>query len=411
VARRDAAGSPVEIPADDFAVPGFRAAGVACGVKKSGALDLALLVSERPAAVAGVFTRSTVVGAPVAVSRARVRSGRARGVVANSGCSNVAMGARGLRDAEAMAEAAARAVGCEPREMLVASTGVIGEPLPLAKIRRGVRAAGAQLAAGGLRSAARAIMTTDTVPKLAVRRFRLGGRVATVAGIAKGAGMIEPNMATMLAFLATDAAATPAALRGFLRSACDASFNRLTIDGETSTSDTLLLFANGAAGNAPLRSARSPGAGAFADALEAVCVELVRALARDGEGATKLVTVHVRGARTPEQAERAAKRIANSVLVKTALFGGDPNWGRILQTVGAGRVDLDLARAEVRWAGVPVFRGGRSAGPAARRRAGAAMAKPELDVVVDLARGRAEATVWTCDLSYEYVKVNAEYTT
>jgi glutamate N-acetyltransferase/amino-acid N-acetyltransferase len=274
-----------------------------------------------------------------------------------------------------------------------------------------VRAASAALAADGLPAAARAIMTTDSVPKLAVRSFRLGGREVRLAGIAKGAGMIEPNMATMLAFLATDAAVAPAALRGFLRRACDASFNRLTIDGETSTSDTLLLFANGAAGNAPLRSAHGPGAGAFAAALAEVCVELVRALARDGEGATRLVTVTVRGARTPAQAERAAKRIANSVLVKTALFGGDPNWGRILQTVGAGRIELDLARAEVRWAGVPVFRGGRSAGPAARRRAGAAMAKPELDVVVDLARGRAQATVWTCDLSYDYVRINAEYTT
>jgi glutamate N-acetyltransferase/amino-acid N-acetyltransferase len=233
----------------------------------------------------------------------------------------------------------------------------------------------------------------------------------TIAGIAKGSGMIEPNMATLLAFLATDAAIAPAALRVLLRRAADASFNRLSIDGESSTSDTLLLLANGVAGNPTLRSAAGPAARAFAAALEEVCVELVRALARDGEGATKLVTVKVRRARSAAEAERAAKRIANSVLVKTALFGGDPNWGRVLQTVGAGRVDLDLARAEVRWAGVTVFRAGRSAGPGARRRAGAAMAKPEIEVVVDLARGRAEATVWTCDLSYDYVKINAEYTT
>jgi len=392
-------------------VPGFRAAGVACGVKKSGAPDLALLVSDVPAAAAGVFTRSTVVGAPVAVSRARVARGRARGVVANSGCSNVAMGARGVRDAEAMAAAAARAVGCPAAEMLVASTGVIGMPLPMARIRRGIRAAEVALAEDGLPAAARAIMTTDRVPKLAARRVRLGGRLVTIAGIAKGSGMIEPNMATLLAFLATDAAIAPAALRVLLRRAADASFNRLSIDGESSTSDTLILLANGVAGNPTLRSAAGAGARAFAAALEEVCVELVRALARDGEGATKLVTVRVRGARSAAEAERAAKRIANSALVKTALFGGDPNWGRVLQTVGAGRVDLDLARAEVRWAGVTVFRGGRSAGPAARRRAGAAMAEPEIEVVVDLARGRAEATVWTCDLSYDYVKINAEYTT
>jgi glutamate N-acetyltransferase/amino-acid N-acetyltransferase len=395
----------------DVAVPGFRAAGVACGVKASGALDLALLASDVPAAAAGVFTRSTVVGAPVLVSRARVAGGRARVIVANSGCSNVAMGARGVRDAEAMAAAAARAVGCPPEQALVASTGVIGQPLPLEKVRRGVRAAAAALAPGGLADAARAIMTTDTVPKLAARQVRLGRATATLAGMAKGAGMIEPDMATLLAFLVTDAAVSPPALRALLRGAADASFNRLTIDGETSTSDTALLLANGLAGNAPIRTLRGAEARAFAEALEDLCVELVRALARDGEGATKLVTVRVRGARTRAQAERAAKRIANSVLVKTALFGGDPNWGRILQTVGAGRIDLDLARAEVRWAGVPVFRGGRAAGPAARRRAGAAMGSAELEIAVDLARGRAEATVWTCDLSYEYVKVNAEYTT
>jgi glutamate N-acetyltransferase/amino-acid N-acetyltransferase len=399
-------------PSPSYAsVPGFRWAGVACGLKKSGAPDLAMLVSDVPAAVAGVFTRSTVVGAPVTVSRARAARGRARGVVVNSGCSNVAMGARGVRDAEAMAAAAARAVGCDAREMLVASTGVIGMPLPLARIRSGVRIAGRALAPAGMPEAALAIMTTDTVPKLAARRFTIGGRIATIAGIAKGAGMIEPDMATMLSFLATDAAVAPAALRGFLRRAADASYNKLTIDGETSTSDTVLLFANGVAGNPPIRSARSPGAAAFARALEEVCVELVRALARDGEGATKLVTVRVRGGRTPDQAARAAKRIANSVLVKTALFGGDPNWGRVLQTVGAGRIELDLAKAEVKWAGVTVYRAGRSAGPGARKRAGEAMKQPEVDVVVDLGRGRAEATVWTCDLSYDYVKINAEYTT
>jgi glutamate N-acetyltransferase/amino-acid N-acetyltransferase len=399
------------VPSSTAIVPGFRWAGIACGLKKSGAPDLAMLVSDLPAAVAGVFTRSTVVGAPVTVSRARAARGRARGVVVNSGCSNVAMGARGIRDAEVMAAAAARAVGCDAHEMLVASTGVIGMPLPMDKIRSGVASASQALAADGMPAAARAIMTTDTVPKEAVRTVRIGGKRVTIAGIAKGSGMIEPNMATMLSFLATDAAVSPAALRGFLRRAADASYNKLTIDGESSTSDTVLLFANGAAGNAELKTARGRDAEAFAAALEAVCVDLVRALARDGEGATKLVTVRVRGARTEEQAERAAKRIANSVLVKTALFGGDPNWGRVLQTIGAGRIDLDLAKAEVKWAGVTVFKNGRSAGPAARARSGEAMKGGEVDVVVNLARGRAEATVWTCDLSYDYVKINAEYTT
>jgi glutamate N-acetyltransferase/amino-acid N-acetyltransferase len=229
--------------------------------------------------------------------------------------------------------------------------------------------------------------------------------------MAKGAGMIEPNMATMLAFLVTDAAIAPPALRALLREAADASFNRLTIDGETSTSDTALLLANGVAGNAPIGRARSPAARAFAAALEDLCIELVRALARDGEGATKLVTVRVRGARTPAEAERAAKRIANSVLVKTALFGGDPNWGRILQTVGAGRVRLDLARTEVRLGGVPVFRAGASTGTAARARAGKKLRAPEVDISVRLGAGRGRCRIWTCDLSYEYIRVNADYTT
>lgn len=393
-----------------IAVPGFRATGVRCGIKKRG-LDLMLIASDVPAAAAGVFTRSTVVGAPVTLSRERVRRGRARAIVANSGCSNVAMGVRGLADARAMAAAAARALDCPPGEVLVASTGVIGQPLPLERIERGVPKAAAALAPDGLPAAARAIMTTDTVPKLAAVRLRIDGRPVTLAGIAKGAGMIEPNVATMLSFLVTDAAVAPPLLRRLLRRAADASYNRVTIDGEGSTSDTVLLLANGRAGHAPLRDAASAGARRLAGALGEVTQELARAIARDGEGATRLVTVRIAGARSAAEAERAAKRVANSVLVKTALFGGDPNWGRILQTIGAGRVAIRLSRAEVRLGGVPVFRGGASTGSAARARAGRALRSPEVDVAVDLAAGRHAATVWTCDLSYDYVRINADYTT
>jgi len=391
-------------------VPGFRASGVHCGIKHSGR-DLALLVSDRPAAVAGVFTRSTVVGAPVELCRARVRRGRGLAVVANSGVSNVAMGARGRRDAEAMAAAAARALGTTSEDVLVASTGVIGEPLPMPKIRRGVRAAAAALRPGGLGDAARAIMTTDTVPKLAVRRVRIGAREVTLAGIAKGSGMVEPDVATMLSFLLTDAPVQPAFLRRTLREAADASFNRLTVDGEGSTSDTVLLLANGAAGGAPLRGPSSPGARAFRDGLCELCEELARALARDGEGATKLVTVRVEGARSGAEAERAARRIANSLLVKTALFGGDANWGRILQTVGAGGTALRLGRTEVALGGVTVFRHGASTGPAARRRAAARLRRDEVEITVKLGAGRGRARLWTCDLSTDYVRINAEYTT
>jgi len=394
----------------DAIVPGFRAAGVRCGIKKSGP-DLALLVSEGPAAAAGVFTRSTVVGAPVELSRARVRRGRARVIVANSGVSNVAMGARGLADARAMSAAAARAVGCAPEDVLVASTGVIGHPLPIARIRAGLPRAARALADDGLAAAARAIMTTDTVPKVAALRTRVDGRTVTLAGIAKGAGMIEPNMATMLAFLLTDAAVAPPLLRRLLRRACDATFNRLTVDGETSTSDSVLILANGRAGHPLLREPAGAGARRFAGALGELAETLARALARDGEGATKLVTVRVAGARSAVEAERAAKRIANSMLVKTALFGRDPNWGRVLQAVGAARVRIALARAWVRLAGVTVWRHGAPTGAAARSRAGRALARPEIEIAVDLAAGRHAATVWTCDLSYDYVRINADYTT
>ncbi len=391
-------------------MPGFRAAGVHCGIKPADP-DLALIASDVPAAVAGVFTRSSVVGAPVEWCRERVPSSSGRAVVVNSGISNVATGERGRRDAAAMAETAARALGCETDAVYVASTGVIGEPLPMPRIRDGIAQAAEALGPGGLPDAARAIMTTDTRPKWASRRIRVGARTLTVAGVAKGSGMIEPDMATMLAFVVTDAAAAPRYLRGALRRAADRSFNRLTIDGEGSTSDSVLVLANGVAGNAKLTSSSSPGATRFETALLQVCDELAQALARDGEGATKLVRVAVRGAASAADADRAARRIANSMLVKTALFGRDPNWGRILQTVGAGRVALDLDRAEVRLAGVSVYRRGRPAGPGARRRAEARMGADEIAIELDLGVGRHEASLWTCDLTYDYVRINAEYTT
>jgi glutamate N-acetyltransferase/amino-acid N-acetyltransferase len=281
----------------------------------------------------------------------------------------------------------------------------------MARIRRGIRAAAAALSETGLADAADAIRTTDTFAKSARTSLRLGGRRVTLAGIAKGSGMIEPDMGTLLAFVLTDAAASPAFLRGALRRAADASFNRVTVDGETSTSDSLLLFANGAAGNPPLRRPGGRDARAFERALAQVCGSLARDVARDGEGATRLVCVRVREARSPADAERAARRIANSLLVKTALFGGDANWGRILQTLGAGRVRLALPRTQVRLGGVVVFRRGTSAGPAARARAGRALAAKEIEVEVRLGAGRAEARVYTCDLSYDYVRINAEYTT
>lgn len=404
IARRDVKST------SSICVPGFKAAGVHCGVKESG-LDLALIASDVPARVAGVFTQSTVVGAPVELSRDRVRAGSARAVVINSGVANVAMGAQGLRDAAAMAQCAATAIGVPAEQVLVASTGVIGSRLPMPRIRRGIRAAADGLEQGGLRDAAEAIRTTDTFAKTAVATADVDGCEVTVVGIAKGSGMIEPNMATMLAFLMTDAAVAAPFLGRVLREAANAGFNRLSVDGETSTSDMALLFANGVARNRELRGPRSPGAAAFAAAVERIAIALTRDIARDGEGATKLVTVRVEGAANAADAERAARRIANSVLVKTAIFGGDANWGRILQTVGAARVRLKLDRAAVRLGGVTVFRAGASAGPAARRSAARKLQAAEVEVAIDLGAGRATAQLWTCDMGYDYVKINAEYTT
>jgi glutamate N-acetyltransferase/amino-acid N-acetyltransferase len=318
------------------------------------------------------------------------------------------MGVRGTQDATEMAQCAAKVIAAPPEQVLVASTGVIGDRLPMPRIRRGIRGAGAELAATGFARAAEAIMTTDTFPKTAAVTTLVDGQPVTVVGIAKGSGMIEPNMATMLAFLVTDAAVAAPYLRRVLK---DASFNRLSIDGETSTSDMTLLFANGHAGHRVLQGPRSRGGRAFAEAVEEVSVVLTRDLARDGEGATKLVTIRVEGAANRPDAERAARRIANSLLVKTALFGGDANWGRILQTVGAAEVRISLDRAVVKLAGVTVFRAGASAGPAARNRAAKKLLASEIEVAIDLGVGRASAQMWTCDLSYDYVKINAEYTT
>jgi glutamate N-acetyltransferase/amino-acid N-acetyltransferase len=352
------------------------------------------------------------VGAPVEVSRERVADGRARAVVVNSGVSNVAMGARGLRDARSMARLAARAIDCPEDEMLVASTGVIGEPLPMDVLRSGIPQAADALSATpeAFAAAAEAIRTTDTHAKLASVGLRLGGKPVTLLGIAKGSGMIEPNMATMLSFLMTDARIPAGVLRPMLRRVADRTFNCLSVDGEGSTSDTVVLLANGASGAASLK-ARSEDARRFETALLAVCEDLVRQLARDGEGATRLVRVEVTGARTADEARRAARRIGNSLLVKTAVFGGDPNWGRILQTIGAEQIHWHSERAAIRVGGVTVFSRGRSAGPAARRRAEKAHAAEEIEIRVELGMGRHASRLFTCDLTYDYVRINAEYTT
>jgi glutamate N-acetyltransferase/amino-acid N-acetyltransferase len=399
---------PVLIVSGGVTTPrAFRAAGVSAGIKAAG-LDLALLVSDRPAVAAAVFTTNRVQAAPILVSREHLArtAGTARAIVVNSGCANACTGEAGLATARDTAAEAARLLGCPAEQVLVASTGVIGVALDIEKIRRGLPAALAALAPEGGGDAARAIMTTDPFPKEAAARVRIDGVDVTIGGMAKGSGMIEPAMATMLGFVTTDAA-VPAPWRDrALREAVDRTFNAITVDGETSTNDCVVLLANGASG-ATVSEASYP---AFASALAAVCRELALGIVRGGEGATKLVTVIVSGGATEDDARRAAKAIANSLLVKTAVHGGDPNWGRLIAVAGRAGVAFDLARAAVRIGGVVLFENGRPHDEAAPE-AAVHLAGREIELQVNLGAGMAASTVWTCDLSADYVRINAEYRT
>jgi glutamate N-acetyltransferase/amino-acid N-acetyltransferase len=392
--------------------PGFRATAAACGLKAGGAADLALIVADGPAAAAGIFTTNRVVAAPVRYDRAVLEDGaaRVRVVVANAGCANACTGARGDEDARAMAALAAAAVGCEAGQVLVLSTGVIGRRLDLAKVARGIEGASRPGAASGALAAARAIMTTDTSPKLAAGDFVADGRTFAIRGIAKGSGMIHPDLATMLAVITTDAELSPPALRLALVAAAARSFNRVSVDGDTSTNDTVLLLASGAAGPLPGPAAEA----AFSTALAGCATALARQIARDGEGATRLVEITVEGAADEEQAYRVADRIARSPLVKTAIHGGDPNWGRVLAAAGASGVVIDPARLTLAFgpsgAEVRVVAGGEPLAHDEAAASAALRADPAC-VRLGLGLGGAAATVWTCDLSADYVAINAHYTT
>ena len=387
---------------------GYRAAGAACGLKPSG-LDVALVVSDEPAAAAGLFTTNLAVAAPVVVAREQLErsGGRARVIAVNSRCANACTGAEGLAAAREMVAAAAAAVGCEPAHVLIASTGVIGMRLDTAKVRAGIDAAARSLSRGAHLDAAQAIMTTDIVPKEAAVRVATPRGTFTIGGMVKGAGMVEPNLATMLGFLTTDAAVEPAALDAALREAARDTFNAITVDGEPSTNDAVFLLANGASGVA-VDGETLP---AFAAGLRELCAGLAREIVRGGEGATKLVTVRVSGAASDEEARRTARLIANSPLVKTAVHGGDPNWGRIVAVAGRAGVAFDPDRAAVRIGRVTLYEG---ATVFAEREAAAAehLKGHEVEVAVDLGVGGAgAATAWTCDLSADYVRINADYRT
>jgi glutamate N-acetyltransferase/amino-acid N-acetyltransferase len=418
---------------------GFRFAATACGLKKTGGLDLALIASDTPASAAAVFTTNLVQAAPVVLSRAHVRKAarRMRAIIVNSGNANCCTGRAGMRASQDTAARTAREIGCEADEIIVCSTGVIGVPMKVEKILSALPELAGSLASRGesFDALTHAIMTTDTRPKWAAAACRIGGKTVRVLGCAKGAGMIHPNMATMLAFVVTDAAIAPALLRRALREVTARTFNSITVDGDTSTNDTLAILANGASGARILagrsfgfdkRAAKKRGALApeadfrkFVSALEKICRSLALAIVADGEGAQRVVEIEVRGARTDRDARRIALTIAHSPLVKTAVAGADPNWGRILAAAGRAGVRFDPNRARITLAGIPVFRRGRPL-PFDERAAHQAMLAKHICIVMDLGERtpkrksgttRHSARIYTCDFTAEYVRINASYRT
>ncbi|MBU0514607.1 MAG: bifunctional glutamate N-acetyltransferase/amino-acid acetyltransferase ArgJ [Proteobacteria bacterium] len=394
---------------ETFVVPGFRAGAAAAGVKKAdGRLDVALIVADGPCPTAGVFTRNLVQAAPVVLSRERLRSGYARAILANSGNANAGTGAPGLEAARAWTALAAEALGVGSEEVLMASTGVIGLPLSVGPMERALPRLIASLAPDGFGAAARAIMTTDTVPKTFFARTEVAGVEVGLGGIGKGAGMIRPDLATMLCFLCTDARVEPKYLSRVLSRAVDASFNRITIDGDTSTNDCVFLMASGAAGNAPLAGPNDRGGPALEELVTAACRDLAHRIVADGEGATKVCRVAVIGAASAFDAQRAAFTVAESPLVKTALFGGDPNWGRILAALGRSGARFDPEDVDIFFDGVQMVAGGLGLW-SNESRAAEVMRRPEMTIQIDLKAGQASFTVLTCDFSREYVSINADY--
>ena len=388
---------------------GFLAAGVHAGLKKS-ALDLAALYSEREANVAGTFTTNRIQGAHVALCRDRVAAGRARAVVINSKNANACNGRQGPADAARMGAVAAEQLGVDEEMVLVCSTGTIGVPLPMDRIEKGIGLAVAAMSADGGDDAARAIMTTDTVDKQVAVEIAIEGSPVRIAGMAKGAGMIEPNMATMLAFLTTDAAVALPSLQNCLSAAVAGSFNRISIDGEQSCNDTVLLFANGCAGT-PELTEEHPEWELFAAAVDEVARELALRIVRDGEGATKFVTVTVKGAASVTDARRAARAVANSPLVKSSWYGQDPNWGRVIDAVGYSGADVREDLVEISYGDLAIVRGGCRAPDVELSEVEKILAEKEFVLTIDLNLGEDADTVYTCDCSEEYVRINSEYMT
>ena len=388
---------------------GFKAAGVKSGIKKSGNLDLALIYTEKEAAVAGVFTKNAVAAAPVIVSREVVKGGKAHAIVANAGCANACTGETGLANARKMAALAAAEVGCAPDEVLVGSTGIIGVNLPMDKLEAGIKAAAAELSEDGSKNAGNAIITTDTYSKACSCEVEIGGQAVRFGAIAKGSGMIQPNMATMLCYITTDANISSQLMQKALSEIVEVSFNMISVDGDMSTNDTVLVLANGASGAAEITDG-SPEYDKFYATLKEICQELSKRIAADGEGATKFLTINVSGTKTFEDAKTVAMSIAKSPLVKTAFFGEDPNWGRVICAVGYAGIPMVPEKTVIKFGGVPVYANGLGA-EFNEDDIHKVMAEHDIVIDVEMSMGDAKATVWSCDFSYEYVKINGEYHT
>lgn len=391
-------------------IPGFVFSGISCGIKANVQKDLALIYSEVPARAVGVFTTNRVKAAPVLQGQAALKNGKLRAIVANSGNANAVTGPEGLKSAQKTATAAAQALGVASEDVLVSSTGKIGVILPVKKILNGLNAAIFSLGPNHADDAAAAIMTTDQFPKIAVARGKIRGKSYRIMGIAKGAGMIEPNMATMLAYILTDLDLSLPIMKSTFKRVVAETFNAISVDGDMSTNDTALLWANGTS-DCRLVNRRSPGYAGFESRLRQVCQDLALMMVRDGEGATKVVSIEVHGAKSDASARRLAFAVARSSLVKTSFFGEDPNWGRVLSALGYSGETFDPAKVDISYGGVPLLRRGRPTSEAQQAKAHRAMQKPEFTVKIHLGGGKGQARVFASDLTYEYVRINAEYST
>ena len=388
---------------------GFTAAGVKAGIKKSGNLDVAVIYTKTQAVVAGTFTQNKVAAAPVYVSKEVVATGTAHAIVANAGCANACTGQQGLDDAHKMAQIAANELGVNADDVIVGSTGVIGVNLPMDKLEAGIKDAVANLSADGSDNAGRAIITTDTHSKSVTCEFELSGKTVRMGAIAKGSGMIRPNMATMLCYITTDIAIDQALLQKAVSGCVEKSFNMISVDGDMSTNDMVIVLANGEANNAKITEENADYQ-IFFDKLMMLCTELAKQIAADGEGASKFLTINVKGAKSFADAKTVGMAIANSPLVKTAFFGEDPNWGRVICAVGYSGADMDPEKTVVKFGGITIFANGTGATYDEKALAHV-MKQKDIVIDIELNMGQEDATVWSCDLSYEYVKINGEYHT